>query len=115
MKLNRQFKIFGLLTILTALHFALSFGIFAYVFKASFWVGAYGGVPLVDKVLFVLWWPIMTMEPLLPVNFLTRPYGILIVIGNSIVWVNSIVLIVYLVKRRRTRKLVPGASKEQAP
>jgi len=96
---------------LPALHFALSFGIFAYVFKASFWVGTYRGIPLVDKLLFVLWWPVMAVEPLLPVNFLTRPYGIIILIVNSMVWVYATAAIIVFIKRHGGRKLGTGVSK----
>lgn len=91
-----------MLVVLPALHLALSVGIFAYVFKASFWVGAYRGVPLVDKLLFVLWWPIMAVEPLLPVNFLTQPYGIVILVLNSMVWVYAAVAVGILVRRIRS-------------
>jgi len=104
MKLNRQFRIWGLLILLPALHLALSAGIFAYVFKASFWVGAYGGVPLVDKLLYVLWWPIMATKPWLPENFITQPYAIVILILNSLLWVYQTAAIVILVTRQKTRK-----------
>jgi hypothetical protein len=91
-----------LLLAAATVHFLAGFGAVVYVIqRTALFSGEYSGSPAIQWAIVALWAPMYALQPLLPSDFLSRWWGIGLLVANSLLYASIALAIATLLRRWR--------------